>query len=196
MYSPVFCFYCCVHIWRWLYPVALLCLNPFFLVFFFGGGGQTKKKKKPNKSSPQLHFYRLQFSGRGRQDQVPEQDGPADHLQRHAGQCLPEKEVNVTLATSRSPTAPPASERVGLPSATVPLNLDKNQASSVHLTETKVALRDFRFRAFVREDTFRLQTSARDFKVGGKKAFCYRLGEKEERERRRRHWTVFRFTKK
>lgn len=72
-----------------LYPVALLCLNPLF-----------KKKKK--KSSPQLHFYRLQFSGRGRQDQVPEQDGSADHLQRHAGQCLPEKEVNVTLATLRN----------------------------------------------------------------------------------------------
>lgn len=58
--------------------------------------------KKKKKSSPQLHFYRLQFSGRGRQDQVPEQDGSADHLQRHAGQCLPEKEVNVTLATLRN----------------------------------------------------------------------------------------------
>uniref|UniRef100_UPI003AACD3EC RAB11-binding protein RELCH homolog isoform X3 n=1 Tax=Centroberyx gerrardi TaxID=166262 RepID=UPI003AACD3EC len=41
----------------------------------------------------QLCVHRVQLGGRGRQDQVPEQDGSADHLRRHAGQRLPEKEV-------------------------------------------------------------------------------------------------------
>ncbi|XP_071373123.1 RAB11-binding protein RELCH homolog isoform X1 [Centroberyx affinis] len=41
----------------------------------------------------QLCVHRIQLGRRGRQDQVPEQDGSADHLRRHAGQRLPEKEV-------------------------------------------------------------------------------------------------------
>lgn len=65
----------------------------------------------------------------------------------------------------------PTTERArGTFSVMVPLIIDENQVSLTHLTEMTVALTDFRFRVFVREDAFRSQTSDRDFKVGCKKA--------------------------
>ena len=41
----------------------------------------------------QGRVHRSEHRRRGRQDQVPEQDGSADYVQRHAGQRLPEEKV-------------------------------------------------------------------------------------------------------
>lgn len=76
------------------------------------------------------------------------------------------------------------------------LSVDETQMSLIHLTEMKAVLTVFHFRVFVREDVFDLQTSDRVFKVGCKKAFSRTRGGKKRRDRGRRHWTVFRFTKK
>lgn len=58
---------------------------------------------------PQLHVHRLQPGGWRCQDQVPKQDGPADHLWCHAGKRLPEKEVidhrSTTATNWQSPAA-------------------------------------------------------------------------------------------
>lgn len=84
-------------------------------------------------------------------------------------------------------TGPTTEQARGTFSVMVPLNIDENQVLLIHLTEIKVALTDFHFRVFVREDAFRSQTSDRDFKVGCKKAFSP-TGEKEERAQKKTGW--------
>lgn len=163
--------------------------SPFF---------RKKNKKNKTKSSPQLHFYRLQSGGRGRQDQVPEQDGSADHLQRHASQCLPEKEVSATLATPRNRRAPP-SERANiwdfLTGGSFKCRRKSSGVDSLNRNEGRAGR--FPFQSFFvcgRTPSARCLATV-IFRLAARKLF-HRLGEKEERERRRRHWTVFRFTKK
>lgn len=65
-------------------------------------------------------------------------------------------------------------------SVMVPLNVDEIQVSLIHLTEMKVALTDFHFRVFVREDALSSQMSDRDFKVGCRKAFSPPWGKEEK----------------
>lgn len=69
-------------IWFWLHPdLWSLCVLSFFLSL----------------NDAQFHVHRFQLGGRGCQDQVPEQDGSADHIRRHAGQRLPAEEVMPAL---------------------------------------------------------------------------------------------------
>lgn len=91
-------------------------------------------------------------------------------------------------------TGPTTEQARGTFSVMVPLNIDENQVLLIHLTEIKVALTDFHFRVFVREDAFRSQTSDRDFKVGCKKAFSPTGGKRGESAEE--DWMVFRFAKK
>lgn len=166
--------------------VALLWLN---LLFYL-------KKKK----SLQLHFNRLQFSGRGRQDQVPEQDGSADHLQRHAGQRLPEEEVNAAPATSRNWRVPPPSSRGTFSvfweetrrflfkcrwNSNVVDSLNRNEGCCWQFFILEFLCE--RMSSIYRRATVFLRLAARKHFHG--------LGRKR-RDRGRRHWTVFRFTKK
>lgn len=67
--------------WFWLHPD--LCSVCFVFLFSL--------------NDTQFNVHRFQLGGRGCQDQVPEQDGSADHIRRHAGQRLPEEEVIAAL---------------------------------------------------------------------------------------------------